>query len=335
MYRWESMRARIAGLALAVALAAPWPIAAKADFYDGLVAYEAQDFGAAAAELEPLARQGDVRAQRLIGLLYRDGRGVPQDFVRAYLWLNLAAAAGDAEAAIARDELGQRMDRAQIAEAQRLDWRPDSAAAPTAAPSAFTAGAYTADLPAPAVGATALDRTQIMDLQWRLAVHGYDPGPADGVVGPRTWNAIRAYQADAGLVADGAPSVALIDHLRLTDPPVRNVRAVADYGWTALPTAQPTGSPPTPAVVTGNAGAWSQPVSHRLATIMTVAVQQGLVARGYRPGPIDGVAGPRTTAAIRRYQGDHGLPLTGVVSQALVNHLRLISGQAANWGNAG
>ena len=31
-------------------------------------------------------------------------------------------------------------------------------------------------------------------------------------------------------------------------------------------------------------------------------------------------------AAIRRYQQDYGLPVTGEVSLALVNHLRLITG---------
>ncbi|MGH6718043.1 MAG: peptidoglycan-binding protein [Alphaproteobacteria bacterium] len=357
MHRLEpkgAPRRRKATLALAMAAAlvtataltlpwAPWAMTtAKADFYDGLVAYEGHDFAAAVRELEPLARQGDARAQRLVGLLYRDGRGVPQDFVRAHQWLNLSAAAGDTEAVSLRDELARRMDPGQVAEAQRLAaaWRPESAAAPTAAPIASTAGVNGALPVASAVGATSLNRVQTMDLQWQLAVHGYDPGAADGVVGPRTWAAIRAYQADAGLPADGVPTIALLDHVRLTDPPVRNARAVADYGWASLPVVQPAVAQPArattsmPASPTADGGAWSRPVAVPLATIYTVAVQQALSAGGYRPGPIDGVAGPRTTTAIRRYQGEHGLPVTGIVSQALVNHLRLIAGQTASYGGA-
>jgi hypothetical protein len=40
-------------------------------------------------------------------------------------------------------------------------------------------------------------------------------------------------------------------------------------------------------------------------------VQQTLHNIGYRPGKIDGVMGPRTRSAIRQYQQDNNLPLTG------------------------
>jgi hypothetical protein len=39
------------------------------------------------------AEQGDVRAQYNIGYLYRNGKGVPQDFAKAYFWFDLATAA--------------------------------------------------------------------------------------------------------------------------------------------------------------------------------------------------------------------------------------------------
>ena len=38
---------------------------------------------------------------------------------------------------------------------------------------------------------------------------GYDPGPVDGVMGPRTSAANREYQLDRGLLADGWPSTQL------------------------------------------------------------------------------------------------------------------------------
>ncbi|MEX2648578.1 MAG: peptidoglycan-binding protein [Alphaproteobacteria bacterium] len=297
------------------------------------MAYESRDYASAIRELEPLAEQGDVRAQELVGLMYRDGQGVPQDFVRAHQWLNLAAAVGQAEAATARDELAERMERGQIAEAQRLaaTWRPQSAAVPTP-----TAGTPAVPPPASSVDATLLNRVQTMDLQWQLAVHGYDPGPADGAVGPRTYAAIWQYQADAALPTDGVPTLALLDHLRFTEPPVRNARALADDARTSLAVTTATYSSGDDSAgyqtsSTADAEVWSQPPSSALSRIYVVTVQEALVAKGYRPGPIDGIAGRRTREAIRRYQNDHGLPVTGVVSQALVNHLRLIIGLPASY----
>jgi hypothetical protein len=61
-----------------------------------------------------------------MGEMYRDGHGVPQDFILAHMWLNLATAQGNPEAEKMRDELAERMTPSQIAEAQRLarEWKP-------------------------------------------------------------------------------------------------------------------------------------------------------------------------------------------------------------------
>ena len=65
--------------------------------------------------------------------MYGDGLGVPQDYVQAYKWYDLAAerfAASETEkrddAAKRRDEVASNMTPAQIAEAQRLvrAWKP-------------------------------------------------------------------------------------------------------------------------------------------------------------------------------------------------------------------
>ncbi len=50
-------------------------------------------------------------------------------------------------------------------------------------------------------------------------------------------------------------------------------------------------------------------------------LQSQLAARGYDPGPIDGVMGERTRQAIRAYQRDRQMPVDGQVSQALVSSL--------------
>ena len=50
--------------------------------------------------------------------------------------------------------------------------------------------------------------------------------------------------------------------------------------------------------------------------------QTQLNALGYRAGPADGIVGPRTTAAIRRFQTATGLPVDGRMSDPLIAALR-------------
>jgi TPR repeat protein len=51
-----------------------------------------RDMVQAAAWYRKAAEQGDVTAQGTLGLLYSLGQGVPQSYVEAYYWLDLAAA---------------------------------------------------------------------------------------------------------------------------------------------------------------------------------------------------------------------------------------------------
>ena len=53
-------------------------------------------------------------------------------------------------------------------------------------------------------------------------------------------------------------------------------------------------------------------------------VQRALARRGYYGGVIDGDIGPRSRAAIRTYQVDKGLPVTGRIDGALLRSLRLL-----------
>ena len=79
------------------------------------------------------AEQGVVEAQHNLGHMYRIGFGVPQDYVQAHMWFNLAASrfpASDKEsrerAVKNRDRVASKMTPAQISEAQRLarEWKP-------------------------------------------------------------------------------------------------------------------------------------------------------------------------------------------------------------------
>lgn len=51
--------------------------------------------------------------------------------------------------------------------------------------------------------------------------------------------------------------------------------------------------------------------------------QQLLVAHGYLDGPVDGLFGPRTRAAIERFETSHGLPASGTVTPQLIERLAL------------
>lgn len=55
--------------------------------------------------------------------------------------------------------------------------------------------------------------SMVRDTQIGLNRLGYDAGPADGVTGPRTRQAINTFQANNGLPVDGRPSQRLLDEI--------------------------------------------------------------------------------------------------------------------------
>ncbi len=61
----------------------------------------------------------------------------------------------------------------------------------------------------------------VLDIQKHLAVAGWDPGPVDGILGPRTGRAIAAFQAAVGLPADGLPSPCVLAAARRQRPVCR------------------------------------------------------------------------------------------------------------------
>jgi hypothetical protein len=54
---------------------------------------------------------------------------------------------------------------------------------------------------------------------------------------------------------------------------------------------------------------------------VSVSVQQALSQQGYYNGPIDGIVGPGTSAAIATYQQNNGLRVTGTITPSLLNSL--------------
>jgi uncharacterized protein len=77
------------------------------------------------------AEQGDIDSQIALALAYADGIGVPQDYIEAHKWYNLAASRVQYadmrnDFIERRDALARMMTPAQIAKAQKLarEWKP-------------------------------------------------------------------------------------------------------------------------------------------------------------------------------------------------------------------
>jgi TPR repeat protein len=60
------------------------------DLAVGAAAYERGDFAEAAIWFRKSANAGNATAQDSLGVMHVNGEGVPQDYVRAYAWFNIA-----------------------------------------------------------------------------------------------------------------------------------------------------------------------------------------------------------------------------------------------------
>ena len=209
---------------------------------DGAAAYEAGDYGEAAKAWRSLAEGGDAMAQFNLGLLHETGRGVVEDPAQAAAWYERAALQGVTQAQFNLALLHQTGRGVAKDGTEALYWLEVAArhgeggerehAANAAAklaeilPAEVTeiararAGEFTArreEAPGQAVATTLiLSESQVEELQRRLAAHGYDPGPADGVPGEQTRSAVRRYLADRGLEWPGGENLSqrLLDLVR-------------------------------------------------------------------------------------------------------------------------
>ena len=66
------------------------------------------------------AEQGHALAQYNLGGMYSSGRGVPRDTVRSYMWMLLAADAGDETASANKSIVARRLTPSEIGSALDL-----------------------------------------------------------------------------------------------------------------------------------------------------------------------------------------------------------------------
>jgi localization factor PodJL len=168
---------------------------------------------ARAAELfREAARHGVRDSQFNLAILHARGLGVPVDMVEAYKWFAVAASSGDAEALKRRDVIGDALSEADLAKAK--------AAAAAFEPLPLISEANDVMLPEGGwrEDTTSLDGDSAGDMvalvQTLLAQRGYDPGPADGLLGWKTIEAISLFQEQAGLPRTGEVDSSLVAALQ-------------------------------------------------------------------------------------------------------------------------
>lgn len=140
---------------------------------------------------------------------------------------------------------------------------------------------------AAASAAGAYSRSETAALQVALRSAGLYSGTVDGAAGPGTAAAVRAAQRSAGLPADG-----------IAGPATR--RALGRLGRPGLGSR---------AIASGAVG-WD-----------VAALQFSLAAHGFPSGPVDGGFGPRSAAALQRFQKWAGMSVDGVAGPATLRAL--------------
>lgn len=118
--------------------------------------------------------------------------------------------------------------------------------------------------------------TSVSYLQFRLLNYGYFIS-GDGVFGPATLNAVKKFQSDNSLVADGI---------------------VGRNTWAKINNLNPTG-------VTLRRGSRG---------VETYYLQQKLLSKLY-PVSVDGIFGPATEAQVRAFQSENALTVDGIVGR--------------------
>ncbi|GAB5457075.1 MAG: SEL1-like repeat protein [Henriciella sp.] len=161
-----------------------------------------QSYAGAVEWFRKAADSGIVDSQYNLAVLYENGLGISPSNSAALFWYEVAARNGDATAQESVTALRRNLslEEAQSAQSRAANWQPNELDA--AANGTFPATSWNNGT-----------REQIADIQTVLNGLGYQAGTPDGLAGPGTRTAIRAFQADANLPTSGEVNPALIEAL--------------------------------------------------------------------------------------------------------------------------
>ncbi len=209
-------------------------------------------------------------------------------------------------------------------------------------------------------------------VQTRLATLGYYRSAIDGIWGNGTLSAVKRFQADSGLVADGDVGGATARALKVslpvtggityskTDANVAAVQArLKTYGYYSSTVDGAWGKGTLRAVlkyqsengmtvdgmvgpgtsgklgITLSTAARSGGINKGKTYENVKAVQTALKSRGYYTSTVDGAWGKRTMCAVMSFQSDNGLTVDGVVGSATERKLGITLGSGGSSGGSG
>jgi len=176
---------------------------------------EQPDMASAFEWFKKAASYGVRDSQVNAGIFHTNGAANGKtDLVEAYKWFAVAGQAGDKDALSKRDVIGNAMRPDQLEQAKQLakDWKPadiDRDANEVKIPDAWKDAA-----PVVAAVPTTIDKSTVKLVQATLSKLGFDAGPADGVMGRKTRDAITAFQKKIGIPQSGEIDPQLVQVLK-------------------------------------------------------------------------------------------------------------------------
>ncbi|MDB5613423.1 MAG: hypothetical protein JWQ22_1076 [Devosia sp.] len=159
-----------------------------------------QQFETASEWFAQAAAKGMTDSQFNLGMLYARGLGVEQDFAQSYKWFSLAARNGDKDAAQARDDMAKSLNAEQVntINTEVAGWKSEPLdLAVNFAPLGTWSKTFDP-------GQVITTRDVVSKVQLVLNKLGFDVGTADGVAGPKTAVAIKAFERGTGMTETGA-----------------------------------------------------------------------------------------------------------------------------------
>jgi TPR repeat protein len=161
----------------------------------------------AAAFFERAANNGIMEAAYNLGLIYENGLLGESNTNEALMWYKIAADQGSQDAKLAMQQLAANLqiDMQDIDKlVERMQQINESAKGRRAGPSV---SAKTSD------NTAEQRRSMIAQIQEYLMLNNMYAGPADGIIGPQTEEAIREYQSANNLDVNGKVSESLLSHM--------------------------------------------------------------------------------------------------------------------------
>ncbi|MEM8877227.1 MAG: peptidoglycan-binding protein [Pseudomonadota bacterium] len=174
------------------------------------------DYTGAAPWFRRAAELGLRDSQFNLGVMHARGLGVNQDNIEAFKWFAVAAAQGDKEAINFRDKLAAELGDSDKERAMEIaqTWRPArlvQEANFVTLPAALTKGEFPRD---PGLQEALDPEVVLRATQTLLNRLGYNAGAADGIMGPRTRNAIRSFERAIGWPETGRATPRLLNRMK-------------------------------------------------------------------------------------------------------------------------